>query len=278
MPFAEVNHVKLHYHKLGKGPTVVFIAGLGVDNMCWLFQVPEFQKYFTVIVFDNRGIGKSTGSFGPYSIKLMANDVADLLSFLDIKKAHIVGTSMGGMIAQEVALQHSDKVDRLVLCSTFAKPAHIIDLLSRGLKDLLEETVQDIFEINPRRFVFERLFNYLLSQVFTGEFLQLHKPLIEDSLRKYISRVTYAETFLKQVQAVFRHNTINRLPNIKAETLILSGTRDKLIPQECSNILSQYIPHSTLYTIENGSHGVHFEQFDEFNKIIIHFLLDDDAE
>ena len=102
MPFAKISNIEINYHTVGDGQPLLFIAGLGVDNMCWIYQVPEFQELFKVIVFDNRGIGKSTGSIAPYSIRMMADDAVELLNYLNIEKSHVVGTSMGGMIAQEI--------------------------------------------------------------------------------------------------------------------------------------------------------------------------------
>jgi len=78
MSFAKINNVEINYHTVGDGQPLLFVAGLGVDNMCWIYQVPKFQEFFKVIAFDNRGIGKSTGSIAPYSIRMMANDAVEL--------------------------------------------------------------------------------------------------------------------------------------------------------------------------------------------------------
>lgn len=272
MPFAKINNVEINYHTVGDGQPLLFIAGLGVDNMCWIYQVPKFQELFKVIVFDNRGIGKSTGSIAPYSIRMMADDAAELLKYLNIEKSHIVGTSMGGMISQEIAINYPNMVDKLVLCSTFAKPQNMVEIIMKGVKDIIGYNALDIFGINPHRLVFEKLFSYLLQQIFSEEFLLENKKLIEETLRKYLSKLTYVETFLKQTGAVYTHNTIDRLNLIKAETLIITGMEDKLVVPECSDILAEKISRSKLRKIEHAEHGMHFEMPDIINKIVIDFL------
>jgi len=272
MPFAKINNVEINYHTVGDGQPLLFIAGLGVDNMCWIYQVPEFQEFFKAIVFDNRGIGKSTGSIAPYSIRMMADDAVELLKYLNIEKSHIVGTSMGGMIAQEMAINYPNMVDKLVLCSTFAKPQNMVEIIMKGVKDIIGYNALDIFGINPHRLVFEKLFSYLLQQIFSEKFLLENKKLIEETLRKYLSKITYVETFLKQTGAVYTHNTIDRLNLIKAETLIITGMEDKLVVPECSDILAEKISRSKLRKIEHAEHGMHFEMPDIINKIVIDFL------
>lgn len=272
MPMAKLRKVKLSYNTAGSGFPIVFISGLGVDKMCWIYQIPDFQQHFKVIVFDNRGIGKSQGSIGPYSIKMMANDVAELLNYLGIKKTHVVGTSMGGMIAQELAINYPEIVEKLVLCSTFAKPYDIIEVITKGIKEFVNEEVRNIFNFNPKKILFEKLFDYLLLQIFSETYIRENRWIIVKTLREYLSNITYAETFVKQLAAIHKHDTVNRLNQISAETLVLTGTSDKLVPHECSDILAKHIKNSKLLKIDHGEHGMHFENPERFNKIVIDYL------
>jgi len=272
MPVAKIKDVSINYYTFGEGNSLILIAGLGVDSMCWFYQIPFFKNFFKVIVFDNRGIGKSTGFKGRYSIKMMADDVAELLEHLKIQKSHVLGSSMGGMIAQEFAITYPEIVDKLILCSTFAKPQFMVDNITRGLRKLLKGKLENIFEINPRKIVYEKLFNYLLQQMFNEEFLKKNRKFVEETWQKYLFAGNYTETFFKQIGAVHRHDTLNRLNLIKSETLVLTGTEDKLIIPGCSNILAKKIPKSTLIKIDNVGHGLHFEMPDIFNKIVIEFL------
>ncbi len=179
---------------------------------------------------------------------------------------------MGGMIAQEIAINYPNMVDKLALCSTFAKPQNMVEIIMKGVKDIIGYNALDIFGINPHRLVFEKLFSYLLQQIFSEEFLLENKKLIEETLRKYLSKLTYVETFLKQTGAVYTHNAIDRLNLIKAETLIITGMEDKLVVPECSDILAEKISRSKLRKIEHAEHGMHFEMPDIINKIVIDFL------
>ena len=191
MPIINVNNIKLNYLTYGDGKPLILITGLGVDNMCWIHQIPNFRKFFKVIVFDNRGIGKSSGSNGPYSIKMMADDVSDLLNKLNIQKTHVLGSSMGGMIAQELAINYPEKIDKLILCSTFSKPDFVMEDITKGIKELISGDIKDIIEINPERIVFEKLFNYLLQQIFSDKYLIENRKFIEETWKRYLSSETY---------------------------------------------------------------------------------------
>ena len=115
MSIAKVDTVELYYEQHGSGAPLLLIMGLAADSMAWLFQVPEFSKHYRTIVFDNRGVGRSSKPAGPYTISQMADDTAGLLDVLGIARTHVVGVSMGGMIAQELALRHPRLVGGLVL-------------------------------------------------------------------------------------------------------------------------------------------------------------------
>jgi len=272
MPLTKINNVDINYYTVGNGKPLLFIAGLGADNTCWLYQIPDFKEHFKVIVFDNRGMGKSKGSLGSYSIKMMADDAVGLLKHLNINTAHIVGSSMGGMIAQEIAINYSEYVDKLVLCSTFARHQNMIEIITRGIHEILEHHVDDIFEIPHHNIVFEKFFNFFLQQIFSEQYLVDNKHVIEDLLQKNLSKITYAETFLKQVGAIRRHDAVDRLDKINAETLVITGTDDKLVTPECSDIIADKIPKARIIKIKHAGHGWHFEQPDVFKKLLTDFL------
>ena len=273
MPLAKIKDVSLNYNVVGKGDPLLLIAGLGVDNMCWVYQIPEFQKHFQVIVFDNRGIGKSTGSIGPFHIRTMADDSVQLLRYLDIEKSHILGYSMGGMIAQELAINYPQKVNKLMLCSTFAKQDMMVDIIINGIKDLVGMQIKEFLELRSHEKTYDRIFNYMAQQIFTEDYIKNNRGIIKEILEKYLSKITYGETLLKQLGAIYRHDTLNRLNMIKAETLVLTGTADKLVSPEYSEIIAENIPNSTLIKVPGAEHGFNFENPDIFNKHIINFLL-----
>ena len=120
MPKATVNGVRIHYNVEGSGEPLFLIMGFSGSRMAWFFQRRAFRKDLQVVTFDNRGVGHSDKPPGPYSMRMMADDVVGLMDHLDIEKAHVLGVSMGGMIAQEIAISHPGRVRKLVLASTFA--------------------------------------------------------------------------------------------------------------------------------------------------------------
>src|SRR4030042_6341962 len=120
MPIATANGIQINYKVEGQGDPLVMIMGLGSPRGGWSSQAPFFKKYFQVVIFDNRGVGKSEKPEGPYSTRMMADDAIKLMDHLGIKKARVLGASMGGMIAQELAINYPERVSKLVLACTFA--------------------------------------------------------------------------------------------------------------------------------------------------------------
>ena len=273
MPFVQLKNVKLKYYTIGEGKPVVFIAGFGVDHRTWVPQITFFQDKNKVIVFDNRGIGESTGSPEPYTITMMAEDVICLLDHLKIKKTHVVGSSMGGMIAQELAINHPERVNKLVLSSTTAKADKTVrETILKGFEEMIEGKIDNIVEVNPRRILFEKAFNYILQLTFSEKFIRENKQLIESFIRDYLSKKNYVETLLKQSRAIAKHNTTKRLEKIKAPTLVITGTRDEFISPENSEYLFKHIPNATLVKIVGGTHGMHHERAEEFNEHVLRFF------
>jgi pimeloyl-ACP methyl ester carboxylesterase len=118
MPFHRVNGIQIYFEEHGQGEPLLLIQGLGYPSGMWFLQIPALSRHFRTIVFDNRGVGKTDKPDEPYSVPLMASDAAGLLAALGIQKTHVVSVSLGGYIAQELALNHPDRVDRLVLMAT----------------------------------------------------------------------------------------------------------------------------------------------------------------
>ncbi|HMA83614.1 MAG TPA: alpha/beta hydrolase [Candidatus Thermoplasmatota archaeon] len=272
MPRKLVNNIKLSYHTIGSGVPIVFIAGLGMDHMCWLYQIPDFQQHFQLVLPDNRGMGQSTGSDDQYTTALMADDIAGLLNQLNIDNAHIIGSSMGGMIAQEFALRHPEMVNKLLLCSTFAKHPEMITYLKQGLNQLGNRKKNDLSDLHADSFTFGPVYDFFLKQVFDETYFKMHESMITNTLQRFIQQDLFVETFLKQLHAIFHHDTLNQLSQITADTLVLTGNNDRLVPTNCTKILAEKIPNATLSVIDGATHVFHIEQPELFNHIIHLFL------
>jgi pimeloyl-ACP methyl ester carboxylesterase len=274
MSTAHINDIDVYYEEHGQGDPLLLIMGLAADSVAWTFQVPDFSKHFRTIVFDNRGVGRTSKPVGPYSIAQLADDAAGVLDALDIRRAHVVGVSMGGMIAQELALRHPERVRGLVLACTYARPDAAIERQletslgvfggSRGADGSIHV---DLGKLDPMMF-----FQHLLPTVFNAQFIMNELPKLIQIFAGSLQYGFSMDTIMAQVVATQAHDTVDRLGQIKSPTLVLTGDRDLLIPSTCSDLLAAKIPGAKLTKIPGGSHGFNFETPDVFNKAVLDFL------
>jgi pimeloyl-ACP methyl ester carboxylesterase len=257
MPIGKANGININYKTAGQGEPLVMIMGLSSDQSGWRSQVPFFKKHYQVVTFDNRGVGKSDKPAGPYTIRMMADDTIALMDYLNLKKANILGASMGGMIAQEIAINYTERVSKLVLACTFACKDEVSG-------DTAEQA--ELVNLSPHKMV-ARMAKLAVNKPFY-QFVISNLTMIQAS---FIS--ASAKVGLKgQVEACNNHNTLDRLPLIKAPTLVIVGTKDRLINPVSSEVIARNIPGATLIKIEEGSHMFYMEMKSIFNKEVINFL------
>lgn len=274
MATVHVGEIELYYEEQGSGDPLLLIMGLAADSQAWLFQVPEFAQHYRTITFDNRGVGRSAKPAGPYTIHEMADDALAVLDHLGVEKAHVVGVSMGGMIAQELVLRHPDRVRGLVLACTYPEPSADIEAQRTFTVSQLGGSVTasgeveiDIKAIDPMQF-----FQQLLPQVFNQEFIMKDLGKLMQVFSGALQYGFSLEAILGQVSAVMGHRATDRLHGIAAPTLVITGDADRLIPPSNSEILAQHIPGAKLVKIPGGSHGFNFETPDVFNREVLGFL------
>lgn len=258
MPLARVNDINIDYTIEGSGVPLVLIMGLGGDQAAWRHQVPAYKEHYQVITFDNRGVGKSDKLEGNITPQLMAEDTVRLMDFLKIEKAHILGISMGGLIAQEVAINYPEKVMKLVLGSTFACQDDEANGITPDMLVAAELPTRQGFN----RFLdacFNRfVFRYILVPLRKLQVRRMKDPDI---------------TLIKaQIEGVVGFDSLDRLPLVKAPTLVITGTGDRVIKPGSSDTISQKIPGARLVKIKNGSHVVCVEKSKEFNQAVLEFL------
>ena len=204
----------------------------------------------------------------------MADETAGLLDHLDIPRAHVLGLSMGGMIAQELALRHPQRVDRLVLAATFPRPddhqravqKNILDALGGSVSDTGVVSI-DTANVNPLSF-----FQQLLPLVFTPEFINTQLMQLMQMFSGALQYGFDLNAIMAQAAAIQAHDTVDRLSQISAPTMVLHGDADRLIPPNNGEFLARHIPHAKLVKLANGSHGFNFEQRDAFNTAVLDFL------
>ena len=257
MPLARLNGINISYQVEGQGEPLVMIMGFTAGRIGWMPQIRFFKMYYRVITFDNRGAGKSDKSPGPYSTRMMADDTVKLMDLLGIEKAHIMGLSMGGMIAQELAINYPQRVIKLVLASTYARQ---------------DETSGD----TPEQAKFLQLTPGKKVGAMVG--LAFNKPLyrfVIGLLARIQTRFTGASGrvgIAGQSEACLKHDTLERLSSITAPTLVIVGTGDRVIKPVSSEVIAGKITNAKLVKVEGGSHYFSFEMKNVFNREVLNFL------
>ena len=265
MPTVKVGDINIYYEVHGEGEALVLIMGYGGSSGQWFRQIPDLSRECSVVGFDNRGTGRSDKPDVPYSMEMMAGDIAGLLEAIGIDAAHIYGVSMGGMIAQDFALRYPDRVISLILGCTTCGGTHTIMPDAEAMTLLFD--MERMKRLTPEQGAREAL-PFMCSQ----EFIDNNPDIVEQFIAKAVEYVTPLHGFVRQAEAIMGHDTYDQLPQIKAPTLVISGTADRLVPIENSRLLASRIPNAELVIMENMGHGYFIEAAEEANQIILDFL------
>ncbi len=261
MAIAELAGFRVFYEEHGRGDPVLLINGLGADHTAWGPVVEGLEGHFRVVVFDNPGVGQTSGPRGPYTSELFADVAAGLLRHLDIDKAHVVGASMGGIIAQQVALRHPGVTRSLALHCTWARCDAWMTTLWRSFQALAPGAPQ----LDFWRTVF--LF------VFTPRFFEDEQAVVE--LERGIRESPYPqspESFIDQAVAGITHDAHHSLGAIDVPTQIGVGEHDLLTPPRYSYALAERMPGATFHLWPEMGHAPFWERVDEFNELNRNFL------
>ncbi len=259
----ELNGVRIFYDDAGEGPPVLLVMGLGAPHVGWDGQVEAFRARYRAVAFDNRGCGRSATPPGPYSMKSMADDAIALMTALRIRRAHIVGISMGGMIAQEMALGWPERVGALVLASSYAAPDGTI----RSLADNGHRTLRDPFAAMKR----------IVELTFSDDFIAREGGTIMHMFARGAPNGPNLPGLLAQMAGTLEHDASGRVGAIRAPTLVVTGDGDKFIAPERSADLARAIPGARLEVLTGGTHGVNFEKAGKWNDLVLGFLAEHDA-
>jgi 3-oxoadipate enol-lactonase len=259
MPFAENRGAKIYWDEHGQGPPILLIMGFSYPSDMWHRARPKMAEGYRTIALDNRGIGRSTCPPGPYSMKLLASDAAAVLDAAGVKKAHIFGVSMGGMIAQEFALQYPERVRSLILACTSpggwrsVKPG--VDVLT---------TLMARPTMTP-----ERAREAFIPIIYASA---TARQLIEEDMAILKNWIATPAIYRAQLKAILLWQAYSRLPQIKAPTLVIHGQQDRLVPPKNAEIIASRIPGAKLVWIPNAGHIFGTDQPEVAEQAVDDFL------
>lgn len=261
MPRQRVGDIEIYYEIHGDGPqTLMMIRGLGSNLTAWYEQLPEFAQHFRVIVFDNRGAGRTDKPDAPYSIRQMAADTAGLLDVLKVERAALLGISMGGMIAQEFALAYQDRLSSLTLgCTHFGGPGTV-----SAPPQVIEALVANQNANGEQRKV-------QLRSSFTDDAIANRRDMIDRYEKVRAQYLIPPFAYQRQLQAVMGFEAASRLDAIRVPTMVMTGRDDVLVPPENSTLIASRIPGAILKELP-GAHLFFTEYPAEFNREVIAFV------
>jgi 3-oxoadipate enol-lactonase len=261
MATVKLNGLKVNYKLEGDvNETIVLINGLADDLETWIEQMGDFLAAgYRVLRFDNRGIGKSGRPRGPYTTAQMAADAKALVDHLGIETFHLVGVSMGGMIAQEYALAHGRDLRSLVLCCTYAAPGPFCSRMFALWRDM------------ARTMSVPTVMRDVTLWAFTQDFFGKREDMLKQFEAAMASLDQPLHCYLAQLHAIQVHDTRTRLHRIDVPTMVLAGAEDILIPNHLSRELRAGIPGAEWAT-SKGGHAFLWEFPKPFNRKVLEFI------
>ena len=260
----KVNDINMYYEIHGDGFPIVMIMGLAANVDWW---TPDFlggiSKKFKTIIFDNRGAGRTDKPDVEYSIKMFADDTVGLMDALNIKKAHVLGTSMGGMIAQELVLNYPERVEKFVLCCThcgggkYILPSpEVMETLMKGTEGMTPEESTEL----------------IIPFLFTEDFIKNNPDVIEITREKILKEPIPEFSYQRQIDAVMKFNAGRRLKKVNTATLILQGKKDVLVNPQNAEILAKLIPGAKKLLLDNNGHSIFNPNTERVIEEVLKFL------
>ena len=259
MSFTTNQGAKIYWDEVGEGEPLLLIMGLGFPSNMWFRTRPLLSTRFRTIAFDNRGVGRSDMPPGPYAIALMASDAAAVLDASGIESAHVYGVSMGGMIAQEFALNYPGRVRSLVLGCTNpggphavrAEPAVIEFLTSRSSNQeaAVEASVPFVYDSGTAR------------------------ELIDEDLNLRKQWLPKPQAYMAQLQGILMWEAYSRLNQIRVPTLVIHGESDRLVPSANAKLIADRIAGAELKLLPSAGHIFTTDQTEAAQEAILQFLI-----
>lgn len=254
--------VRLAYETRGDGPPLLLIHGLGYARWGWGPIADLLSERFRLVLFDNRGIGGSDCPPGPYSTGDMARDALAVLDAAGIERAHVLGTSLGGMIAQELVATAPGRVERLVLVCTTPGGPDAYPLPERSIT-LFGEAASLRPEVALRRFV---------ENALSDDAVRTRPAIVEQIVERRLANPQPLDCWRAQSAAAFTFDAAARLGRVSVPTLLVHGTADTVVDHRNSDLLAELIPGSRLELFAGAGHLLFWEEPERFARVVGAFL------
>jgi 3-oxoadipate enol-lactonase len=263
MSMTKAGDINLEYHVEGSGPPLLMIMGFAGSASSWGDPFLEaLRPHFTCIRFSNRGTGLSDKPEGHFSIRTLADDAANLLTALDIERPHVFGVSMGGMIAQELVLNYPQRVNGLILGCTGPGFAHGVQAKPETMSKMMPAP-----GLSP-----DEIVRNFWTIVCSHTFIQHAAAFLEGMVAASLAQPTPMETLVHQMVAINTFDSYDRLPQIKAKTLVIHGDLDLLVPPPNGRILAERISSAELRTLPGVAHMFFWEEAQKSATMVTQFL------
>jgi 3-oxoadipate enol-lactonase len=262
MSIAISDAVRIAYEVRGTGEPVLMIHGLGYDRFGWGPAPDLLAEELEVVLFDNRGVGESDAPVGPYSAPMLAADALAVLDSLGLERAHVVGTSLGGMVAQELVLAHPERVTKLVLACTTPGGPRAYPIPERTLEIFAAFATLPVEEA-LRRFV---------ENALADETVRTRPELVEEIYRYRLAHRPRPEAWQWQGAASMGFDAFDRMREIRVPTLVLTGTADNVVDPRNSDLIAKAVPGARLERFEGLGHLFFWEDPERFARMVKEFL------
>ncbi len=259
MPIVDSAGARIYWEASGEGDPILLIMGLGYAHQMWFRTQPVLERKFRTILFDNRGVGMSDVPSGPYPIAQMAADAAAVLTAAGFDRAHVYGVSMGGMIAQQFALDYPDRVNKLILGCTASGGPHAVRASDEVIKILMTRASMTA----------EEGIEAMVPHIYDSS---TSRARIDEDLTIRRSVYPTEQGYTAQVQGILAWTSYDRLGEIKAPTLVIHGETDELVPPGNGRLIAERIPNAKLVMIPHASHIYSTDQPEISHQAILNFL------
>ncbi len=266
MPMVETNDIRMFYDELGSGEPLLCLMGITAPGSVWERHVEDWSHDFRCIMPDNRGVGQTDKPDGPYSSRMMADDMAGLLDALGLEQVRVVGCSMGSIIAQQLALHHPRRVRSMVLMCPWARCDRYATAVFEHMKHVKAKLPPEDFMNFIQLLIFAKP-HWDDDEAF-GDLMEGQRAASEDPSPQPL------DALVAQAEACIQHDVLAQLPRITCPTLVIGGERDIFTPPWMGEEIAEAIPGAERHLYADAGHAFHWERIDDFNPRVGQWFLD----